>query len=125
MRIRRMIVKNFRSIIDCDFDFGNLVVLLGENNCGKSNVLAAIELFLKKTKANGEFDFNNKNNPIEIEVTFGDLTDFEKNKLKNHIENDELIIKISANPIKANLFIFKCHFKFNITRFIVIYLDSK
>lgn len=90
MRIRKINIKNFRSIVECDFDFNNLVTLLGENNCGKSNVLAAIEMFLKKTKVNGEFDFNKKDLPIEIDVTFGDLTDFEKEKLIHHIENDTL-----------------------------------
>ncbi len=44
MQIRRLQVKNFRSLYDVDWRPGKLNVLIGPNAAGKSNVLGALEL---------------------------------------------------------------------------------
>lgn len=44
--ISRLVIENFRSIKKVDFKPSNLSALVGENNVGKSNILAAIELVL-------------------------------------------------------------------------------
>ena len=38
-------IKNFKSILDADIEFGNVNVFIGSNGSGKSNVLEAIGLF--------------------------------------------------------------------------------
>ena len=75
MKISKINIKNFRSIIDIwiDFEKGrNIYALIGANNSGKTNILDAIGLVLDAGKFyKYEFedtDFYNKdtNNPIEI-----------------------------------------------------------
>lgn len=57
--IKRIHVKNFRSIIDETIELSSFNCFVGKNDSGKSNVLKALNLFFnKKTDFNNEFDFN-------------------------------------------------------------------
>lgn len=40
--IKSIQIKNFKSVVDLSFDLGSFNVLIGENGCGKSNILEAI-----------------------------------------------------------------------------------
>lgn len=51
-RIRRVNIKNFRSIVRLDMPAEDLTILVGDNDCGKSNILRALNLF-----------FNDETNP--------------------------------------------------------------
>ena len=44
MKISRLIIKNYRNLKDIDICLGETVVLIGENNSGKSNLLRAATL---------------------------------------------------------------------------------
>lgn len=44
MKISRLIVKNYRNLRDIDICLGESVILIGENNSGKSNLLRAVTL---------------------------------------------------------------------------------
>ena len=44
MKISRLIIKNYRNLKDVDIYLGETVVLIGENNSGKSNLLRALTL---------------------------------------------------------------------------------
>ena len=44
--INRISIKNFRSIRSLEFEPNNLCALVGQNNVGKSNILAAVDLLL-------------------------------------------------------------------------------
>jgi putative ATP-dependent endonuclease of the OLD family len=46
MKIRRVQIENYRSIRKADFKLGDLCALIGGNNCGKSNLLRAVNLVL-------------------------------------------------------------------------------
>lgn len=46
MRLERVRIQNYRSIKDAEFKPTDLCALIGGNNCGKSNVLRAINLLL-------------------------------------------------------------------------------
>ena len=46
MRLRRFAITNFKALKYLEFDWDDLLVLIGENNCGKSCVLSALSLFL-------------------------------------------------------------------------------
>lgn len=53
-----MRVKNFRSIIDGSFRPGNVSILVGENDVGKSNYIRALNLFFNgQTDPGRSFDF--------------------------------------------------------------------
>ena len=48
-RLKRIVIENFRSIKRVDFSPSNLCALVGENNCGKTNILRALNLVLGET----------------------------------------------------------------------------
>lgn len=50
--IKKIRIKNFRSIVDETIDLADINFFVGKNDCGKSNVLKALNLFF-----NGQTDF--------------------------------------------------------------------
>ncbi|SET73731.1 ATP-dependent nuclease [Lacrimispora sphenoides] len=44
MKISRLIIKNYRNLKEIDIHLSDTVALIGENNCGKSNLLRAVTL---------------------------------------------------------------------------------
>jgi len=40
--IKTISIKNFKSVVDLLLELGSFNVLIGENGCGKSNILEAI-----------------------------------------------------------------------------------
>lgn len=46
MRLRRFEIRNFKCIEHVTLEWEDLLVVIGENNAGKSSVLSAIALFL-------------------------------------------------------------------------------
>jgi AAA15 family ATPase/GTPase len=52
MKIRRIVIRNFRSLKDVTLDdLGDLNVLIGANSSGKSNLLEALMLFFSQFDA--------------------------------------------------------------------------
>jgi len=94
MRIKSIRIKNYHSIVDCSFEFPNLLALIGENNTGKSNIIYALNLFFSKDKPRDRYSFNNPSEPIEIIIEFGELTEYERNKItEDHRDDDIFILK--------------------------------
>ena len=55
MKLTNLRIENFRGIDALALDFGDTTVLIGENNCGKTTVLAAIQIALfelRSTRSN-------------------------------------------------------------------------
>ena len=50
--ITKIHIENFRSIKSIDADLAQLAIFVGKNDCGKSNILRALNLF-----------FNDETNP--------------------------------------------------------------
>jgi len=74
MKISRVRIQNFKSIIDLEFFPNNLCALIGPNSAGKTNILKALDLILgegwaTKAKVAREL-FNDISKPILIEVEF-------------------------------------------------------
>ena len=46
MKIKRVVIKNYRSIKELEFEPGDLCTLIGENNSGKSTIVRALNLVL-------------------------------------------------------------------------------
>ena len=51
--IKKITIKNFRSIVNETIDFSDFNCFVGKNDSGKSNVLKALNLFF-----NGKTDFD-------------------------------------------------------------------
>lgn len=99
MKIARAIIKNFRGIREGTLFFGDKVVLVGDNNTGKSTVLNAIDLVLgperlQKFPVINEHDFyggqylDAEENEVEIfiELVITDLSAEQKRHFGGHIE---------------------------------------
>jgi energy-coupling factor transporter ATP-binding protein EcfA2 len=80
--IKKVSIKNFRSLVDTEIELASYSVLVGQNDSGKSNVLRALNLFFNLQTDVGQIlvferDFSqharlvkNKAKEIEIEVEF-------------------------------------------------------
>jgi putative ATP-dependent endonuclease of OLD family len=70
-------MRNFRSLRDVAVEFGAHTALIGGNGAGKFSILKAIERFYSTARQLDADDFfgRDQSQPIEIELTFGDLTE--------------------------------------------------
>lgn len=59
-------IVNFRSCVDAAFDLASFTALVGCNNAGKSNVLAAVKWLLRPSNL-AEKDFNDPSEPVLVE----------------------------------------------------------
>lgn len=91
MRVAQLKIKNFRGISFADLIFSNHVVLVGDNNTGKSTIFEALDLVLgpdrlSKNPIVDEHDFyagkyiknESFSSKIEIETTVTNLSDEQK-----------------------------------------------
>lgn len=72
--ISKIHVRNFKSIIDHEFELAKFTPLVGYNNAGKSNILEAIKWILRKTSL-GTSSFHNIEQPIEMTATIEGITE--------------------------------------------------
>jgi putative ATP-dependent endonuclease of OLD family len=85
LKIKTVVIENFKSVKRTEFDFQDLTILLGENNSGKTNILNALQMFFETTvrSVNEEHffgkDLTKENNEIKITLTFDRLTPDELN----------------------------------------------
>lgn len=90
MRIEILSVHNFRSISDLTLHCDTFQTLLGPNNHGKSNVLAALEFFLTssaKPRSEDLCEFRAAGtDEIWVEAKFVDLTEQEKTTFTKYLD---------------------------------------
>ncbi|KCZ60731.1 ATP-dependent nuclease [Hyphomonas atlantica] len=105
MRIESVSIKNFRAFKDCAINFDDYTCLVGANGVGKSTVLAALNIFFGyqdgsatnvKNLSDEDFFQKDTSEPIEIKVTFGDLSDEARDDLKHYVRSDQLIVTARA-----------------------------
>ncbi len=69
MQILTVKVKNYRNLDECNFEFNSdFNFIIGDNNVGKSNLLALLETIFGG-KGFSEEDFSNASEKIEIKLT--------------------------------------------------------
>ena len=105
MRLESLEIKNYRAFKDATIYFGKYTTLVGPNGTGKSTVLMALNvLFRNKSDVTTdvqiltEEDFHNRNinTPIEIRVTFDELSDRAIEVLGHYVRNGKLIFTAQA-----------------------------
>lgn len=104
MRISSVQIKNFRGFEDETIPFAAHTSLVGPNGAGKSTVLAALNIFFQESSSAtdvavlAEEDFHNGNTkePIEITVTFDELTDAAKDALSHYVRQGKLVVTAVA-----------------------------
>ena len=110
MKVEAIQIKNFRSIADCELNnCSGFNVLIGKNNSGKSNILAAVNAFfsvaregaiisLSPTIGRGvDFHNNNPLRPAEVALTFL-MSDEERKELVDNIVRE---FPQMTNPINS------------------------
>lgn len=92
MRIRRLKIHNYRSIKDVELDVPDMLVLLGPNNHGKSNILNALEFGLSTATKPGTADLcafrDAGERSLWVEITFDQLTDQERTTFQKYVRGD-------------------------------------
>ena len=98
MKISKIRIHNFRSIVDAEIEAHDFLMLVGANNAGKSNVINALRCFYDDIKWSNE-DFPKigaGDDDSWIELTFA-LTDNEwenlADKYKEGVTNQRIVLK--------------------------------
>jgi putative ATP-dependent endonuclease of OLD family len=64
MQIRRIKIKNYRSILEESVDIEPLTAIVGPNGAGKSAAIRAINEFYNTTRSAGIDDFYNRDQSV-------------------------------------------------------------
>ena len=97
MIIKNVHIKNWRSIREIELGYEKVMIFIGQNNHGKSNLLSALLFFFGELKYD-ELDFNQNSDELFVEVTFSNLDDFDKNQFKKYLTaENEIKVRKSAN----------------------------
>ncbi len=92
MKIASVTIHNFRSIRHCELLCRDMLVLLGQNNHGKSNVINALDFALNssvKPDKNELFAFaGHDDRTMWVEVSFDRLTEQESTTWKKYVRAD-------------------------------------
>lgn len=95
MKIRKINIRNYRSLRNTTIYPKDILALVGRNNSGKSNVLNVLKLFFEgSTKLiNDECFYDHKTeNPIEIFITFEQLSNWEREEFEAWVDEDKLVV---------------------------------
>ena len=105
MKIEKVRIINFRSIKDQEIGLGDFCCFVGTNGVGKSNIFNALNVFFRQYRDSRtdlsrltEEDFHHKNtsNPIEITVTFSELSSEAEESLSDYVRHGKLIVTAKA-----------------------------
>lgn len=97
MRILKVEISNWRSIKSVVVEFEEIMIFIGQNNHGKSNILSALLFFFGQIN-NDVLDYNDKTKDIYVEVTFSDLDDNDKTTFKKYLTSKKQIrVRKTAN----------------------------
>ncbi len=91
MKIEKIYIKNWRSIKEQELQAQDLMVIIGQNNHGKSNLLSSILFFFGDIKHH-DLDFFHGSIELYVELTFGSLDDSDKVTFKKYLTSDEKIV---------------------------------
>lgn len=84
MKIQKVHIKNFRALKDVEIQFDDVTTLVGPNGAGKSTVLRALDWYFNGRAgllSDSDCSFGAKDEAIEVEVTFSELTDADRDAL--------------------------------------------
>ena len=104
MRIQKVHVKNFRSILDATLCCDSLTALVGRNGSGKSSFLTALEIFYTNSAKVTAEDFycEDTSQDIEIGVTFTDFNNEEHSLFSDYINDHSItvirVLSFSQSP---------------------------
>jgi predicted ATP-dependent endonuclease of OLD family len=105
MKIKNIAIKNYRSFKDCSIALDDYTSFVGPNGAGKSTILCALNIFFREAEGSpvsvselDKEDFNGSDtrDPIEITVTFGDLSAEAQHDFAEYYRQNELVVTARA-----------------------------
>ena len=105
MRIKSILIKNYRSFKECSVEIDGYTSLVGPNGAGKSTVLGALNIFFRETEGSTtsvsdldieDFHACDSSEPIEITVTFSELSEEAQQDFADYFRQGELTITAKA-----------------------------
>jgi hypothetical protein len=91
VKIEKIIIKNWRSIKDQELQAQDLMVIIGQNNHGKSNILSSVLFFFGEVKHH-DLDFHHGSTELFVELQFGGLDDTDKITFKKYLTSENKIL---------------------------------
>jgi len=91
MKIRELTIHNWRSIHELSLSVEDLMIFIGQNNHGKSNILSAILFFFGEIPLD-VLDFHRDREDLFVEVLFGDLDDGDRTTFKKYVTTNKNIL---------------------------------
>lgn len=96
MKIEQIKISNWRSIKNQELQAQDLMVIIGQNNHGKSNLLSSILFFFGEIKIH-DLDFHHGSTELFVEIQFGDLDESDKTTFKKYLTSeDKIVVRKSA-----------------------------
>lgn len=96
MGIENIEIENYKSIKKCKLNLKQLNALIGENGCGKTNIISAIRYFYSNLISENDdieiFDKNNSfNNTVKIKIQYNckELRKIISNKIRNELFTED------------------------------------
>lgn len=90
MKIQSIEIKNWRSIKELKITAQDLMIIIGQNNHGKSNLLSAILFFFGEIKHH-DLDFSQGSQELFVELEFTDLDEQDKTTFGKYLTQQETI----------------------------------
>ncbi|NPU86380.1 MAG: AAA family ATPase [Syntrophaceae bacterium] len=90
MKIREVIIQNWRSIGNIKLSVQDLMIFIGQNNHGKSNILSALLFFFGEIGLD-DLDFKKDTKELFVEVLFGDLDNSDRTTFKKYVTANNTI----------------------------------
>tara|TARA_R110001583_G_scaffold64332_1_gene186962 strand:- start:401 stop:2176 length:1776 start_codon:yes stop_codon:yes gene_type:complete len=91
VKIEKIRIKNWRSLKDQDLQAQDLMVIIGQNNHGKSNLLSSILFFFGEIKHH-DLDFHRGATELYVELQFGYLDDADKTTFKKYLTSEGKVV---------------------------------
>lgn len=94
MQLLHAHIRHFRSLRNVAVEFGAHTALIGGNGAGKSSILKAVERFYSTARQLDADDYfgRDQTQPVEIELTFGNLTAQEQEILESRVREGRLVV---------------------------------
>lgn len=94
MQLVQAKIRNFRSLRNVTVEFGAHTAFIGGNGAGKSSILKALEKFYGTQRNLDPDDFYGRDTtaPVEIELSFSDLTEEEIEAFESRVRDGRLTV---------------------------------
>lgn len=111
MKIEKIKIKNWKSIKGLEIDWQDLLIFIGANNAGKSNILSSLLFFFDEIKPDqGDICKTSGEDVSSVEIVFKNLTQDDLDEYSDIINNNKIIIKKTFNGTDNDIF-FEKYFK--------------